>query len=76
MKGDIQMEMDKYFLLQVQKLLKGKTQEYRGEFMRRLHKANDYMNRTGGSIHSRQFAVLLMLDLDKEFKNEGNETNE
>jgi hypothetical protein len=64
--------MDKYFLHSIQCMLKGKTQEYRAELMRRLKKANAYMNKTGGSIHSRQMVVLMMLQLDEEFENEGN----
>jgi hypothetical protein len=53
-------------------MLKGKTDDYKAELLRRVKKANDYMNRVGASLHSRQIVVLLMMELDKEFENEGN----
>ena len=71
-----EIPMDKYFMRHVQCMLRGKTSEYKEKFMQELRKANDYMNRSGGSIHSRQFVVTLMLTLDKEFENEGNEIKE
>ena len=67
-----EISMDKYFLHSIQSMLKGKTPDYRAELMRRVKKANSYMNKTGGSLHSRQIVVLLMMQLDEEFENEGN----
>ena len=67
-----EIPMDKYFLHSIQCMLKDKIPDYRAELMRRVKKANAYMNKTGGSLHSRQMVVLLMMQLDEEFENEGN----
>ena len=69
-KGD-EIPMDKYFLHGVQCMLSDKTDEYRAELMRRLKKANAYMNKIGRSVHSTQIVVLMMMQLDEEFPNEG-----
>jgi hypothetical protein len=73
MKPEIERKMDPYFLRNVQKLLKGKTPKYKGELMRRIKKSNAYMNLIGRSVHSIQFVLTLMLELDKEYDNEGYE---
>jgi len=73
MKPEIERKMDPYFLRSVQKLLKGKSSKYKGELMHKIKRANAYMNLLGQSVHSTQFVLTLMLELDKEYENEGYE---
>ncbi len=68
-------KMDPYFLMSVQKLLEGKTPKYKGELMKRIKRGNIYMNLLGQSIHSTQFVITQMMELDKEYENEGYETS-
>ena len=66
-------KMDPYFLMSVQKLIEGKTSKYKGELMGRIKRGNIYMNLLGQSIHSTQFVITQMMELDKEYENEGYE---
>jgi hypothetical protein len=59
--------MDTYFLMELNKMVANKNEEYQKLFFERINRLNKYMNCSGGIFSSVDTAALLMIELDDFF---------
>jgi hypothetical protein len=59
--------MDNYFLMELNKMVANKNEEYQQLFFERVNRLNTYMNCSGGIFNSIDTAALLMIELDDFF---------